>query len=82
VGEHAADQVQLGDRSYLQATLEVIADQYRSKGWAHNEHCLRAAVQDVSSLTAIRASYAEFQTTRDLHELARSVGNILGAADE
>lgn len=29
-------------------------------------------------LTALHASYAEFQFTRDLHELARAVGNILG----
>jgi hypothetical protein len=26
---------------------------------------------------ALRASYSEFQSTRDLHELARAVGNIL-----
>jgi len=29
-------------------------------------------------LTALHASYAEFESTRDLHELARAVGNILG----
>ncbi|WP_181421648.1 hypothetical protein [Curtobacterium sp. MCBD17_030] len=34
------------------------------------------------SIAAIHAAYAEFQSTHDLHELARAVGNILGAADE
>lgn len=34
---------------------------------------------DSLTIVAIRASYAEFQSTGDLHELARAVGNILKA---
>ena len=33
-------------------------------------------------LTALHASYAEFESTHDLHELARAVGNILNANPE
>ncbi|WIE60744.1 hypothetical protein DEI97_013440 [Curtobacterium sp. MCLR17_032] len=33
-------------------------------------------------LTALHASYAEFQATHDLHELARAVGNILNGTDD
>lgn len=45
-----------------------------------------AAADEVEQLratnAAVHASYVEFQSTHDLHELARAVGNILGAADE
>jgi hypothetical protein len=33
-------------------------------------------------LDALSATQTEYQSTGDLHELARAVGNILGAADE
>ena len=77
MAEQAADQSPRGDDAYVQWALGVLADQSRAAGAAGDESWLRLAMQDVSTLAAIRASYAEFQSTRDLHELARAVGNIL-----
>ncbi|WIB25837.1 hypothetical protein [Curtobacterium sp. MCSS17_015] len=49
----------------------------RREQWAQER-----AEADHATNAAVRAAYAEFQSTHDLHELARAVGNILGAADE
>lgn len=34
---------------------------------------------DALTIVAIRAAHTEFESTHDLHELARAVGNILKA---
>lgn len=79
MGEQAADQPQRGDDAYVQWALGVLADHARAAGAEGDEGWLRLAMQDVSTLAAIRAAHTEFESTRDLHELARAVGNILNA---
>lgn len=82
MGEQVADQPQRGDDAYVQWALGVLADQARAAGAAGDEIWLRLAIQDVSTLAAIRTAYAEFESTHDLHELARAVGNILNGTDD
>ena len=81
MAEQAADQGQGGDAAYVQWALGVLADQSRAEGAAGDESWLRLAMQDVSTLAAIRTAHTEFESTHDLHELARAVGNILKASD-
>lgn len=81
MGEQAADQPR-GDDAYVQWALGVLADQARAQCAEGDESWLRLAMQDVSTLSAIRAAHTEFESTHDLHELARAVGNILNANPE
>lgn len=79
MAEQVVDQPQRGDDAYVQWAPEVLTDQARSEGAAGDESWLRLAMQDVSTLAAIRAAHTEYVSTHDLHELARAVGNILQA---
>jgi hypothetical protein len=54
---------------------------------SHAQSLLRAELDvtpspTVVTLAALRAAYAEYQSTGDLHELARAVGNILDAGGD
>jgi len=82
VGDQTADHPQRGDDAYVQWALGVLADQARSEGAAGDESWLRLAIQDASTLAAIRSAHTEFESTHDLHELARAVGNILNGTDD
>lgn len=79
MADQVVDKSPRGDDAYVQWALEVLSDQARSEGAAGDESWLRLAMQDVSTLAAIRTAHTEFESTHDLHELARAVGNILNA---
>lgn len=61
----------------LPLALDSLATIAHKRGHANNERWLRLAADESNRLAGIQAAYTDFESTGDLHELARAVGVIL-----
>lgn len=80
MSEHEPADLSLEASKLMDALLSSRNDEFTAGQRA--AAALRAAAVEQSQVRAVRTSYAEFQSTGDVHELARSVGNILDAGGD